>query len=382
MPKSRILLVASLDMSLLNFRGDLIKHLIANGYEVVCAAPNFTQENTKKIEELGAHCEEFSLQRTGLNPLKDYGSIQELKQIIGKNNIDLVFPYTIKPVVYSSIAAKSLNVPVVSLITGLGFTFSGVSTKAKILQRITETLYRYTLRSNKMVIFQNKDDQALFLEKKIISRFQKTKVVDGSGINLDWFSFHPRVTKETIDFVIVGRLMKEKGVNLLVEVAKELRTTYSQARFHFIGGPSVTGSGGISEEEFKKLHEQEIIVYHGKSNNVAGLLSKMDVFILPTYYREGVPRSILEALSSGMPIITTNTPGCKETVVEGVNGFLIKPKLREPLKKSVKYFIDNPEKIQEMGLESRKLAESKFDVQIINSHILDSIIYVLNNQKI
>ena len=373
MSKSRILLVASLDMSLLNFRGDLIKHLIANDFEVVCAAPNFKDANIKKLNELGARCEGFSLQRTGLNPLKDYDSIQELKQIIKKNNIDLVFPYTIKPVVYGSIAAKSLNVPVVSLITGLGFTFSGVSTKAKILQRITQTLYRYALRNNKVVIFQNKDDQALFLEQKIISRSQNTRVVDGSGINLDWFSFHPRVSKPTIDFVIVGRLMKEKGVNLLVEVAKELSTTYTQARFHFIGGPSATGSGGLSEEEFKKLHDQEVIVYHGKSNDVAGLLSKMDVFVLPTYYREGVPRSILEALSSGMPIITTNTPGCKETVVEGVNGFLIEPKLKEPLQKAVEYFIDNPEKIKEMGLESRKLAESKFDVNIINSHILDSI---------
>ncbi|MBG50380.1 MAG: glycosyltransferase family 1 protein [Pseudozobellia sp.] len=372
MPKLKILIVASLDMSLLNFRGDLIKHLIAQGFDVLCAAPDFQKATEEKLCQLGAECIEFKLQRTGLNPLKDFNSIQQLKNVIEENKVDLVFPYTIKPVIYSSFAARSSSTPVISLITGLGFTFSAVTRKAKFLQLITQTLYKFALRTNKVVIFQNDDDRQLFIEKGIVKREQETEVVDGSGINLKWFSYTQRKVseKETVDFVLVGRLMEEKGVNLLIEVAKELRPKYPNSRFHFIGPPSKNSSGAISESELQQLNTENIIVYHGKSDNVASLLKKMDVFVLPTYYREGVPRSILEALSSGMPIITTNTPGCKETVIQGKNGFLVEPRLKEPLLKAVEYFLIHPEKIEKMGEQSRNLAESKFDVNIINGHIL------------
>lgn len=375
MPHPKILIIASLDQSLINFRGDLIAALIANKYEVLCAAPDFRQDYIEKIEALGAKTVEFDLQRTGLNPLKDLKSIAQLKKIIADHKIDLVFPYTIKPVVYGSIAARKCNVPVVSLITGLGLTFSGVNFKAKALQVVTQEMYRYALRKNKVVIFQNQDDRQLFLDKKITAKNQKTKVVDGSGINLERFNFRVREkgAGETIKFVIVGRLIREKGVSLLIEAARKLKTKYTNAEFHLIGRPPENNPDSLSETAFKEYDNQGIVVYHGHQTNVISLLSEADVFVLPSFYREGVPRSILEALSIGMPIITTLMPGCKETVDTGKNGFLIAPEELEPLIEAMTFFLENPDQISVMGKESRILAEHKFDVHIINGLLLNII---------
>ena len=375
MPLPKILIIASLDQSLINFRGDLISALIKNEFDVLCAAPNFRQEYIQKIETLGAKTIEFDLQRTGLNPLKDLKSISQLKKIIAENSVDLVFPYTIKPVVYGSIAAKKYNIPVVSLITGLGLTFSGVNLKAKVLQVVTQEMYRYALRQNKMVIFQNQDDRQLFMDKRIIAKNQNTTVVDGSGINLERFDFRTveKQSDDTIKFVLVGRLIKEKGVALLIEAAKELREKYKNAEFHLIGRAPDSNPHSLSEAALQKYDEQGVIIYHGHQTNVIPLLSKADIFVLPSYYREGVPRSILEALSLGMPIITTLMPGCKETVDSGKNGFLIAPEKLEPLLEAMTFFLENSNQIAVMGKESRKLAERKFDVHIINNQLLQII---------
>ncbi|HEA22217.1 hypothetical protein LCGC14_1066970 [marine sediment metagenome] len=372
MPNPKILIIASLDQSLINFRGDFITALIKNNFDVLCAAPNLRKEYIEKIEALGAKIVEFDLQRTGLNPIKDLKTISQLKKIITNNNIDLVFPYTIKPVVYGSIAAKKFGVPVVSLITGLGLTFSGVNFKAKALQIVTEIMYRNALSENKMVIFQNQDDRKLFLDKNITKTNQKTEVVDGSGINLDRFNFRisEKQVGDIIKFIIVGRLIKEKGVLLFIEAAKRIRTEYPNAEFHLIGRPPENNPDSLSETALLKYHEAGTVVYHGHQSNVVTLLSKADVFVLPSYYREGVPRSILEALSIGLPIITTNMPGCKETVNNGKNGFLLAPEELEPLIKAMTFFLENPNEIAKMGKESRNLAENKFDVHIINNQLL------------
>lgn len=381
MPHPKILIIASLDLSLINFRGDFIAALIANDYDVLCAAPDFRQKYIEKLEALGAKTVEFDLQRTGLNPLNDLKSISQLKKIIAVYKVDLVFPYTIKPVVYGSIAARKCNVPVVSLITGLGLTFSGVNFKAKALQILTQEMYRYALRKNEMVIFQNQDDQQLFSDKNITVKNQNTQVVDGSGINLDRFDFRVRKkqTGDAIKFVIVGRLIKEKGVALFIEAARKLKTKFSNAEFHLIGRPPDNNPSSLSEAALRAYNEQGLVVYHGHQTNVVSLLSEADVFVLPSYYREGVPRSILEALSIGMPIITTLMPGCKETVDDGKNGFLIKPEELEPLIDSMKFFLENPDQISIMGKESRKLAENKFDVHIINDQLLKIINNSLSN---
>lgn len=377
MEKKRILLIASFDGSLIRFRGDFIKSLVDYGFEVFTAAPSFAEKNSERIKELGATPVQFNLQRTGLNPIKDFKSIRELKSIIKENKIDLVFPYTVKPVIYGSMAANMCNVPVVSLITGLGYTFTGLSSKARLLQRFNETLYKLSIRKNKCIVFQNTDDHQLLLDRNVISKKQKAGFVSGSGINLDKFRFKEKSPSDKVSFLFIARLIKEKGVALYMEAAKALKAKYPKTEFHLIGAPEISPSA-ISEEELKQLHKEGIIIFHGKQRNIEEHLHEKDIFVLPSYYREGLPRTSLEACACGNPIITTDSVGCRESVKEGVNGFLIEPQNLDALIKPMEYFITNPHKIKEMGINSRKYAEERFDVNIINNDLIAIINESLN----
>ncbi len=370
-------MVASSDNSLISFRGDFIKSMIAHGFEVFAAAPDFEDDIFQKVIDYGATPVKFNLQRTGMNPFKDFKSVLELKHIIRQNNIDLVFPYTVKPVIYSSIAANFCNVPVISLITGLGFTFTGLTAKARALQTLNEFLYKLSIRKNKVIVFQNSDDCQLFIDRNIISKNHPVGFVSGSGVNLNLYKYRVNDnTTKKIRFLLVARLIKEKGIALYIDAATVLKKTYPEAEFHIIGHAGNSPSA-MKEDLLNELHDQGIIVHHGPQNNVQDHLYKSDVFVLPTYYREGVPRSILEALSVGLPIITTNTPGCKETVIQNENGFLIEPQNLEALINAMEYFLINPSKIKDMGINSRKYAEEKFDVNIINSNLINIINSVL-----
>ena len=322
MSNKKVLLVCSVAYSLINFRKDFIEELLRNQFDVWCAAPDFQDNISEELHGMGAHTIAFHLQRKGLNPIKDLKTIGELKKVIKELDIDLVFAYTIKPVIYGSLAARQCKVPMFSLITGLGFTFSGVSIKAKLLGNISRLLYKFALGKNNTPIFQNIDDKSLFLEKGILSLKKASYVVNGSGINLDRFRFDtskPHSNKTDVNFIIIGRLMVEKGIELYLKAAAQVRATNKNAKFHIVGNPPDEMMELM--DRLKVLHENETIVYHGRQSDVKPFLYGSDVFVLPTYYREGVPRSILEALSVGMPIITTNTPGCKETVIKEKNGF-------------------------------------------------------------
>lgn len=366
----KILVVASIAHSLINFRGDFIKALIAEGYTVFTAAPRSSPKVHQKLLDLGVTPLYIKLQRTGLNPFKDVRTVFQLASVIRKNQIDLVFPYTIKPVIYSSLAARFLNVPVISLITGLGFTFSNSSDKAVKLQKLTEILYRIGLSKNQCVIFQNQDDLSLFRELKLLKPSQKSAVVDGSGVHLERYPHRIReVAGPGVRFAMVARLIREKGTYLYLKVAERIRQEHPECEFHVIGAPDGSSSA-IELALLQELHQRNIILYHGSTQQVPELLSACDVFVLPSFYREGIPRSILEALSVGMPVITTDTPGCRETVREGVNGFLVEPKSEESLYKAIANFIKNPGQIKPMGLASRQLAIEKFDVRLINKELI------------
>ncbi|WP_458626678.1 glycosyltransferase family 4 protein [Winogradskyella sp. PC D3.3] len=376
MEKKRILLIASYAGSLIRFRGDFIKSLIANGFNVFTAAPEYTDEDIEIITAMGANPIEFNLQRTGLNPLKDLKSIKALKSIMKDNRIDLVFPYTVKPVIYGSMAANSCKIPVISLITGLGYAFTGLSAKARTLQRFNEILYKLSIRKNKIIVFQNRDDYQLFLDRKVISKQQRVDFVSGSGVNLKEFTFVEKNASDKVSFLLVARLIEEKGIGLYMEAAKLLKAKYPKAEFHLIGVVE-TSPSAISEDEINALHNEGIIVFHGRQTNIEDHLHQSDIFVLPSYYREGLPRTTLEASACGNPIITTDSVGCREAVKEGENGFLITPQNLDALVKPMEYFINHPEKIKEMGINSRKYAEERFDVDIINNDLIQLINSVL-----
>lgn len=368
----KILLVASKAHSLVNFRGDLIKELKNQGFEVFTLAPESNITIKDALTSLGVEHLNLTLSRKGLNPFADLKTISRIKGIIEKKQIDLVFPYTIKPVIYSSIAARKSKYPChcISLITGLGLTFSRVNSKAKLLQIITEIMYRFALKTNKAVIFQNSDDLELFKSVRIL-KTTKSYVVNGSGVNPDKFPIKEYEKNKIgkVNFVFVGRLIESKGVDLILCAGQSLKNKGYNLKIHIVGS-SDGGSDCINSELLQKLESSGLVQAYGTVYGVEKILKEMDVFVLPSFYREGVPRSILEALSIGLPIITTNTPGCKETVIDGQNGFLIPIKNQEELFNKMKFFLDQQDKIESFGRVSRNLVETKFDVKLINRDIL------------
>ncbi len=191
------------------------------------------------------------------------------------------------------------------------------------------------------------------------------------------FSFKEKKASEKVSFLLVARLIKEKGIALYIQAAEILKKKYPNAEFHLIGAPE-TSPSAISENKLNEMHKEGIIVFHGKQKNIEEHLHNKDVFVLPSYYREGLPRTTLEACACGNPIITTDSVGCRESVKEGINGFLIEPQNLDALVKPMEFFITNPEKIKEMGINSRKYAEERFDVNIINKDLVGIINKVLN----
>lgn len=369
----RVALIAPQHNSLLNFRGDLIQRLIDTGYEVYTLAPEYPEEFEKRLWEKGAKTLTYRVNRKSLNPFGDVTTARDLYKVFKKHRIDLIIPYTIKPVIYGSLAANWAGVPVVSMITGLGLTFSKTSQKAKILEIFSKSLYKYALRKNNTIVFQNPDDLNLFLDRKIIRHRERTVVVNGSGVNLNRFAFRAnKKERSDIKFVFMARLIREKGIELFIHAAQELKEKYPEAEFHVLGSGSSPASKKFIET-LTDLTEKKVMHYHGFTNNVPAFLASCDVFVLPTYYREGIPRSILESLSVGLPIITTDMPGCRETIVENKNGILIPPKNQERLTEAMKYFLDHPDQVETMGLESRKMAETKFDVDLINDRLLEIV---------
>lgn len=361
---AKIAVIASYTRSLVNFRGDMIQDWVSRGHEVYTCAPEKGFEG--QIADMGASFTPVRLARTGLNPLKDWFYFLDLIAFFKRVKPDVVFSYTIKPVIYGSIAASLSSVPkIFSLVTGAGFIFD--RERSVLLRKSIQSLYKIALSLNKGIIFQNPDDRYEFLKYGLVGKSANTFIIDGSGVNLDKYSFsEPNL--DSLKFILIARLIPEKGIYEFVKAAREVRKIYPKAYFAILG-PFEERKGAISEEEVRSWEEEGIVEYLGKTSDVRPFLRDASVFVLPSYYREGVPRSILEALSIGRPVITTTRPGCKETVIPGCNGFLVKEKNVGELVKAMLYFLDNPTKVRSMGLESRKLAEKRFDVNKVNREI-------------
>ena len=362
-----IFILGSYAPSLINFRGDLIKTWKSRGHTVIAAAPGITPSIRNQIAQIGANVIDCPIYRTGKNPVIDIGSIFTLFRILAKTKPDFFLGYTIKPVIYGSIAAYLAGIPsVFSMVTGLGRLFNGNLREKSILHKSILLLYRFAISHNNGIIFQNSEDEFLFKKLGLTQADKKTTVVNGSGINLD--SFNKKPVSDDISFLLAARLIEEKGIRYYYNAAKQLKQRYPQTKFLVAGW--IDGSEtSISSVEFNQWVEEGIIEYLGHVDDIRPALEKAAVFVLPTFYREGVPRSLLEALATGRPIITTDAPGCRSTVIPHTNGILVRPQNEQDLVSAMQYFIENPQLVKEMGNASRKLAEEKFNVHTINRKI-------------
>ncbi len=369
----KIAVVAGYAPSLVNFRGPLIRSMIRAGHQVLALAPQPDAETLEQINALGADFCPVKLARSGLNPLSDLKTLLSLVSIFRRAKPDAVLSYTVKPVIYASLAARLCGVDkAYSLITGLGYSFGQAGREGRgLLTALVKRLYKAALSGNRAVFFQNPDDRDFFLKQKIIKPTKPTKVTAGSGVDLDHFALAEPVQDGPV-FLCLTRLLREKGVAEYAQAALMLRGKYPEAKFR-LAGPPDPGPDGIGQREIINWVEQGAIAYDGEVRDVRPFMAGCSVFVLPTAYREGVPRSLLEALSMGRPVITTDAPGCRETVIEGENGFLVPVKNAKALAEAMETFIKDRSLIPKMGAASRRLATDKFDVDKVNRQILEEM---------
>jgi len=374
--KSKFVLIASHAKSVINFRRNLINDLQNHAMDVHVLIPKLSgidnDISRKKIEAIGVTVHEVYLNRTGLNLISDFITFMHIAITLWKVKPDYVLSYTIKPVIYGTLAAKIVGIKhCFALITGLGSVFNeGKSRGSKFLLFIVKYMYKIGLLGAEKVFFQNPDDMELFRKYKIASALQSC-VVNGSGVDLDYYKFSNPPSK--VSFLLLARLLNSKGVRIYFEAARAIKSIYPNIEFSLAGEIDSLNNNSIPRSEIDSWIEQKVINYYGQLSDVRTAIINCSVYVLPSFYREGVPRSILEALSMGRAIITTNTPGCKETVVNGENGYLVEPKSTVDLIKAMMFFVNQPDLSKRMGLKSREIAKEKYDDVKVNNFMLQQM---------
>lgn len=369
----KFLLIASYPDSLLNFRGPLIRALLAKGLEVHVAAPSLPSTSLirQQLEALGVKVHEVALERTGLNPIIDGITLYHLWRLMHRINPDFSLAYTIKPIIYGSISAWLAGVPRrFVIITGLGYAFNEEAGTRFFLKRTAQFLYRTALSRVHKVFFQNPDDASLFNFLKIVrSSDQKVVIVNGSGVDIESFAVAP--LPKIIQFLLISRFLGDKGIREYVKAATIVKERHPNVRFGLVGWID-ENPDAISTVELQNWIQAGTVKFYGRLDDVRPIISNSSVYVLPSY-REGTPRSVLEAMAMGRAIITTDAPGCRETVLEGYNGFLVPVKSIDELALAMLNFVDRPELIQQMGKRSREIAEVKYDVKKVNEHMLNEM---------
>lgn len=348
-----------------------MKAVAKAGYEVHVICPGLLDNEPvrAKLESSGVVCHDIKMARTGLNPVADFSVLLTLRKRMREIRPDIVLCYTIKPVIYGMLAARLSGVSRrIALITGLGYAFTGQEQRGlrSYLRHVLRRLYKVALDGAHRVIFQNNDDKKLFLELGLVASEEKVAVVNGSGIDVSSFTVAP--LPEPPSFLLIARLLGDKGVREYVAAARNIKRTNSNARFMLVGWVD-ENPDAISHAELDGWIASGDIEFLGKLDDVRPAIANCNIYVLPSY-REGTPRTVLEAMAMGRPIVTTDAPGCRETVEPGVNGMLVPVKSVGELEAAMRFFIENPSEISKMGVSSRLIAEEKYDVHKVNKKML------------
>ncbi|MFQ6581344.1 glycosyltransferase family 4 protein [Priestia megaterium] len=355
----KVLILANNDVGLYKFRKELIQQLVKK-YKVYISLPY--GDFVPNLEDIGCTFIETPISRRGTNPIKDLKLLLHYRKIIRNIHPDVVLTYTIKPNVYGGIISRISNIPYISNITGLG---TAVENKG-ILQKITLFLYKLSLEKAKCVFFQNQENEQ-FLCNKI--NIENRIVLPGSGVNLSQYSLLDYPSSDHINFIFVARVMKEKGIDQYLDLAKYMYEKKSNMTFHVLGACE-----GDYEERLSLMHEEGIINYHGMQSDVKKFYASSHCTIHPTYYPEGMSNVLLESSACGRPIITTDRSGCREVVNEGENGYIVKQQDSQDLIEKVEDFLKlSHESKKEMGLKGRRIVEESFDRNIIVKAYLEEI---------
>ena len=358
------------------FRIDIIRHFLECGHDVVLVCPVRMVDDLKKMPK-GAKMIPIYANRASTGIIDNLSYLKQLYKIFKTERPDYVFSYTIKPNIYGSLAAKLLGIPNSCMLAGLGYAFA----HNDIHSLIARALYRVSMKCTQHIMVLNESNYNTLQEKHLCMKDKILWLKGGEGVNIHNYPFYDNDAQE-ITFVFIARMIAEKGYRIFVEAAKEVKQRYSQVKFQAIGtfaDGSPDASSNITKEEVENDVKQGYIEYLGTFSDMLEVYSRPGTVItIPSYYSEGLNRSLMEACSCGKPIITTNIFGCKETVVDGVNGYLVEPKNVPSLVDAIISYIElSPEQKKEMSIESRKLAESRFDIQKVIA-VYDDIIAQAN----
>lgn len=349
----------------------MLRRMVEYGHEVIACAPNADEEIKSALRQLGVKYRHVPIKRAGMNPFADLTTLRQFRKLFAEVRPDLVLAYTIKPVIWGLLAARLARVPArYAMITGLGYAFlDGGGVRQHAIQKVAISLYRAALRGASGVFFQNPDDQAQFNRHGLVSEGTQQFRIHGSGVDLAYFA--PRAVPEQPTFLLLARLISDKGIREYREAARRLKQGYPHVRF-LLGGPIDSNPSAIGKRELDRWQAEGAVENLGHLSDVRQALADCTVYVLPSY-REGTPRTVLEAMAIGRAIITTDAPGCRETVEDGVNGYLVPTKDVEALSKAMEEFIQTPEKSATMGKESLRIARELYDVDKVNTEILKGL---------
>lgn len=367
-PALRITLVCNTAWAIYTYRQGLIRMLVGRGVDVTVLAPH--DRTFDLLTAMGCRCIALPIASKGTNPRDDLRTLWSLFRLYRRIRPHVVFHYTIKPNIYGSIAAKLAGVPSVAVTTGLGYVFIQQSRAAQVAKK----LYRFAFRFPREVWFLNRDDQAAFIDQKLLVHPERARLLHGEGVDLDQFALTPPPARDAhgpdapdarFNFMLIGRLLWDKGVGEYVEAARRLRERYPHARFQLLGPVGVDNPSAITRAEVAAWEQEGIIEYLGEAHDVRPFIADADCIVLPSY-REGVPRTLMEASAMGRPIVATDVPGCREVVADGVNGWLCEARNAESLAAKLAQMLDMSGAARRaMGERGRQKVAQEFDERVV-----------------
>ena len=358
----KVMVLSSFTTSLFWFRVDMMKSFRAAGYEVVAVGDGTETEWAERFSALGIRYRQIPVQRNGTNPLQDLKTLRALYRLIKEEKPDKIFAYQAKTVIYGGIAARMNGVrEVYPLIAGVGSVFLGDGFKRKFIRTILVAEYKAGMKHAPKVFFQNRDDLAEFTARGILPE-EKAVMLHGSGVNVETFT--PAPLPEMPGFLCISRLIRDKGVCEYLEAARILRRKHPEVRCVLVG-PFDTNPSAIRPEELQPYIDDGSVVYAGEQKDVYPYLCGCTAYVVPSYH-EGTPKTVLAAMASGRAIITTKAPGCRETVTDGINGYLVPIRDAEAIVNAMEKILADPAKTAEMARTARQIAEDKYDVHKVN----------------
>ena len=362
----KIAVVTACTSTLPNYRLDMIKEFLNRDNEVIVFGDDCNERWNDFFEQWRIGYRQYSVSRNGLNPIHDLKTKKELKRLFRQENIECVWTYQVKPNIYGCLAAHEAGIDkIYAMMGGLGSVFRGSDVKSRILKKIVAAEYKSAFKHVTKVFFQNTEDLGLFEELSIVDR-DATVLTRGSGVNL--IEFERKPLPDNPSFIFVGRLVRGKGVFEYLDAARIVKAKYPDSQFHLVGSMD-SNPTSLTEEQLIPYIQDGTVLYHGQQDDVRPFLEKASCFVLPSYYGEGTPKSGLEAMAMGRPLVMADAVGCREVVKDGVNGFLVSPKSVSELADALSFFAEDTNHAKVMGEESYRMAVDVFDVDKVNDVI-------------